>query len=448
MAEVGWSEERLARNVNDLAAATGTSLRLDRRSVAHWLAGRPPEQPVPTLVAEALSRGLGRLVTVAATGLDPGRPADAHTAGQEGTHSDVHVQDAVTALADLAEFGDAQRGSPAGGVHGPAESTAPSRPQAAGGASVRIRTISPERVPAVEAMVRVYSDLDEAFGGGHSRRALAAYLAGGLAPRLRGSGDDQASRSRIWSAAIRLTYRCGFMCFDEELHGLAQRYYRVALDLASEAGDAAAYAIVLRTMSHQARLLGHRRHAVHLAEAAVVTGGRAMPPARSAFLLGQVAVAAAGAGDKTNAVASLSSAERQLNRATSLSATDGSADAAMGGYHHAALAHQQAAVQALLGDRAGAITALTTSIRHRPAKERRARAVTLARLAELQLSQGELEQAVSTWHAFLNDHRHLRSGRATTALNIMRSRLAPYAANVDAAQLLTRAPADDRLRAH
>lgn len=52
------------------------------------------------------------------------------------------------------------------------------------------------------------------------------------------------------------------MCFDDEQHGLAQRYYRTALSLAVQAGDPVAYAITLRAMSVQARSLGHHQHAV------------------------------------------------------------------------------------------------------------------------------------------------------------------------------------------
>ncbi|MFC0040023.1 hypothetical protein [Actinomadura rayongensis] len=361
--------------------------------------GRGPNGALRRLLAEALARGLGRRVTAAAPTRDP-----------------------VTV--------DAPPG-------GPIAPTAP--PRGTGRARAHPSTPAPD----AEAMVRAFATIDDGFGGGHSRVALAAYLARDIAPRLGDIGAGGAARSGLWSAATRLTYRCGFMCFDEELPDLAQRYYRVALDLASAAGDAAARAVVLRTMSNQARLLGHRRRAVHLAEAAVVTGGRAVPPARSAFLLGQVAVASAAAGDRTNAVSSLSAAERQLSRATSQSAAE---DAAMGGYHLAALWHQQAAVRALLGDRAGAVSALAVSLAHRPAQERRSRTITRARLAELQLAQGEVEQAVGTWHAFLDDYRHLRSARATTALRTLRSRLAPHAADRDVAGLLARAGAESRPR--
>jgi hypothetical protein len=86
-------------------------------------------------------------------------------------------------------------------------------------------------------------------------------------------------------------------------------------------------------------------------------------------------------------------------------------------------------VRAKLGDRAGAIQALTVSVRHRPAGERRSRAITLARLAELQLDNGELEAACRTWQRFLHDCPHLSSRRVDRALTSMRARLRPHQNN-------------------
>lgn len=82
-----------------------------------------------------------------------------------------------------------------------------------------------------------------------------------------------------------------------------------------------------------------------------------------------------------------------------------------GGCDVAALARQQAAVRAQLGDCDGAIRALTVSVRHRPAGERRSRAITLARLAELQLDTAAVETARGTGQRFLQDYPHPRSRR-------------------------------------
>jgi tetratricopeptide (TPR) repeat protein len=222
--------------------------------------------------------------------------------------------------------------------------------------------------------------------------------------------------------AARLTYLCGFTHYDDELHGTAQHYYLTTLRLAAEAGDATGYAVTLRALSGQARILGHHRQAVQLAEAGV----RAVPgnagSQTSAFLFGQLAVAHAANGSRRDAVRHLITAEQHLDRARD-------APGPIGGCHPASLAHQQAAVRAKLGDRTGAIQALTVSIQHRPPEERRSRALTLARLAELQLDHGELEAACATWQRFLLDYPYLRSRRLDRAFRSMRARLRPHSTN-------------------
>lgn len=169
--------------------------------------------------------------------------------------------------------------------------------------------------------------------------------------------------------------------------------------------------------------IGHHRQAVDLAIAAVHAAPSATEAQTSAFLLGQLAVAHAAAGDRWEAIQHLSVAERHMDRAQDAPAQ------LIGGCHTASLAHQQAAVRANLGDRAGAIRALTISIRHRPASERRARAITLARLAELHMDTGELEAACQAWQRFLQDYPHLRSRRVSRAATSMHTRLRPHQNN-------------------
>lgn len=74
-----------------------------------------------------------------------------------------------------------------------------------------------------------------------------------------------------------------------------------------------------------------------------------------------------------------------------------------------------------------------------PPTERRSRAILLARLAELQLRVGHLDQAVNTWHHFLDELPTLSCGRATTALKTMRASLRSHARTPSAANLLHRA---------
>lgn len=424
LTETGWTEQQLARAVNVTGAEAGVTLRYDRSAVSHWLAGRRPWGPVPALVAETLSRRLGRPVSLADAGLPVQRDA-----------AEQRAENAVDMLVQLAAFSGGRPRVLASGAYSLADLAVPDWARAR--APVRIRRndedrLVPARVAAAEEMMSLFTDIDTNFGGGRARAALAGYLAYDVAPCLNAAASKPL-HARMLTVATQLTYLCAFMCFDDGQHALAQRYYRTALDLAVRNGDPAAYAIGLRALSVQARELGHHRPALHLAEAAASTGRRQFPPERHAFFLGQVAVAAAADGDRRGAIEALGAAERLLGKASTCGL--------MGSYHPAALAHQQAAVCELLGDRRGAIDAMSMSVRHRPQGERRSRAITTAWLAELQLAHGHLDEAVVTWHSFLDDYPYLRSGRASAAFKRLRSLLRPYAANKSAARLLTQAAA-------
>jgi tetratricopeptide (TPR) repeat protein len=410
LAETGWTEARLAREVNAAGAETGLALRYDRSAVSHWLAGRRPWGPVPSLLAETLSRGLRRTVTVAELGLDARRSSDTASVKLEVSAVGSYR---LAALAVPTWERASVTSSGACSVPDP-----PSR-------------LTAGQIASAEQMAALFDESDAAFGGGRTRVALAGYLAHDVVPLLRLAARP-ALRARMFTVATQLSYLCAFMCFDDERHALAQRYYLTALDLATENGDAPGYAIAQRALSVQAGILGHHPEALALAEDAARTGRRVLPPGRHAFFVGQLAVAQAATDDRRGALATLRTAERLHSRADPVSAP-------MGGYHLAAMYHQVAEACALLGDRAESVTALSESVRHRPVHERRSRAVITARLAEHQLATGHLEEAVATWHAFLDDYPLLRSGRATSALRGMRSRLRPHSGNVAVARLLTRA---------
>jgi hypothetical protein len=424
LAETGWTGEQLARAVNTVAAEAGVPGTCDRTAVSHWLAGRWPRPPVPELLAEALSRGLGRPVAV----------ADFAPRSRSGTRSrsGAPPRPGVELLASLARvqssgreasayslelLADLREGEPAVTLD-PVEN-----------AGTRL---SADQVAATEAMATLFAAGDAAFGGGHSRQALSAYLAQDVLPRLRSAGGA-AIRRRMFISASQLAYLCGFMCYDDELHGVAQSYFAVSLGLARESADQASHAITLRAMSVQARQLGHFRDSVGLAEASVANGA-GLEPGRQAFLYGQLAVAHAADGARADALSCLATAERFLDRASSAATS-----VLTGAYHPAALYHQQAVVCALLGDRKAAVASLSHSARHRPAAERRSGAIILARLAEMQLSCGHVEESTVTWHRFLDDYGALQSGRATTALRNLRAGLRPYGTNPLVRVLLSRA---------
>ncbi|WP_018349759.1 hypothetical protein [Longispora albida] len=437
LTEAGWAGQDLATAVNTAAAESGLSLTYDRKSVSHWLSGMRPRAPVPALVVEALSRRLQRPVSLAEAGLSA-QPAPAAVAdAQPGRPQQLDWDESdVVIFRGQQPVTRRKRATDLSSVYSVAALAVPGWPQA----QALVRSAPAEwfdeagrvgtpHAEAAEALLELFHHSDIRSGGGLARRALSAYLAADLLPRLRAPMQGRL-RHRVLRVATRLTYLCAFMCFDDEQHGLAQRYYRAALRFAAENDDPGSYAITMRGMSVQARLLGHYAEAVELGEAAI-NANRYGEPSRMAFIQGQLAVAHAAAQERGPALSCLSAAQRSLDRSTS--------GAPVGAYHLASLAHQQAAVQAILGDRRRAIAALAESIRHRPAAERRSRAILLARLAELQLQHGHLEEAVASWNDFLDLYPSLRSGRVLSALKALRARIRSYPTHPAARILLRRA---------
>ena len=420
--EARWTGQALARAVNRAGAEAGLTLTYDRTAVAHWLAGVRPSAQVGKLVAEVLSRRLGRVLTLQDVGFGaPGMPPVAETARVPATRPD-----SVARLAELcaADADPARRaalrelvfsvaaliGAAGRGYHPPEPPPPPVAP-------------GRERAQMVRAMTGMFSAADGSFGGGHIRPALTAYLSGHVVRWLR-----EPARPGAWNelaaAVAELVYLAAFVSYDCALSGLAQRYYLTALGLAEQAGAAALHATILRGMSVQAYGLRHHRAALRLAEAAA---GRAtmLPAPCAAALFGQLAVAEAVNGRLREAGAQLSRAERLLDRS-------GAADGPVGAFHSAALHYQAAEVQAAAGNPRGAITLLSTSILQRPGEERRSRAVTTARLAQLQLEVGYLEAACATVAELCDDYPYLSSVRVDAALDGLRLRLRSFSGNGEA----------------
>jgi len=429
--EARWTGGELARAVNAVAAESGLDLNYRRASTAQWLSGGCPRPPVPELIAEALSRELDRDVTPS----DAGFGADWRPFGEEG---DPVLPEQLNRLAADTSRRSLLRYS----VFRLALLTVPGPGAGPAGPVARRRgagAIGEAEIEAAETALGLFSATDRALGAGAVRVALADYLANTISPWLRAGGVTPAVHRGLQSVAAELAYLCGFMCFDDELHGPAQHYFRAALRLAAESGDAVRYAITLRAMSVQASALGHRVQAVHLAETAMSSASAEAPQQVRAFLLGQVAVATASVGDRRRTTATLQAAERALAEAADRSSV-------MGAYHHGSLVYQRAAAIAGLGDKAGAIKALRESIRLRPEGEYRALAITQARIAELSLDGGRIDDAVAAWNRFLDIYPTVRSGRTRSALRTLQARTRSHQGISAVKKLSARAAAESGRR--
>lgn len=423
--EAGWTGSAFARALSDCAAENGLAARYDRSSVSHWLAGRRPSPPAPGLMTEVLGRRLLRAVTTVDLGLAAedapappwwesdvlGQLDRVHDLGGPGPRADVYsvaVAEAVTATR-----------------RAPSPSTVDDGPR-----------LDACRIKAAEHMLTVLSEADAARGGGHIRKAATGYLATHIRPMLTAPGSARR-RASAQLIAGKIAYLCGFASFDDRRNAEAQRYYLIARGLAADAGDVRLHAFSLRQMSLQAQHLGHLPLAHRLAEAAVSLAGTAVSGADRAFLMAQLAVTSAGTCGARAALAAFRACEKAL---------DGQPDTrrAIATYHRAALAHTEALVRDHLGDAHAATTALRASIIRRPAIERRARALSLARLGGLHLSQGHLRSAVETWHTFVAEAPDIDSRRVDAALAQIRASLRSHPHDPGARALLRRMAGERR----
>lgn len=284
----------------------------------------------------------------------------------------------------------------------------------------------------VTQMTERVSELDDQFGGRHARPMAAAFLVNTVAGYLHAQAPD-AVRKEMMSAAADLCYLTGYMAVDEGLHGLAQRYYLKALELAGAADDHLTYCTTLRGMSVQVVDLGHGRHALRLADAAAAASPHAGPRMR-AFLAGQQAHAAAQLGERDSALLRMKEAEKAMDVAESQARAFGSYDPSSLMYHVAQVRHE-------LGDAAGAVESMQESNRLRHSLYRRAKVRHLGLTAERQLAIRRLEAAVGTWNEALDDYPMVQSGRCDDRMREMVSVLSPYSSNRQARALLERATA-------
>ncbi|MEU9047231.1 MULTISPECIES: tetratricopeptide repeat protein [unclassified Kitasatospora] len=423
LTEAQFTQGAFARAVNLVGTESGRPTNYSQPNVSQWVAGTEPEAPAQTAILEALARRLGRLVTHSEAGFPS--PPDLPT-GPTGT---------VEALIELGRADmDPSRRSVLGASLFAVALTVPGwQDVLARAESIQrgetIRIGMPE-VASVIAMTEELSSIDDKFGGRAARPMAASYLVNTVGPYLRAEAPE-AVRQAMMSAASDLCYLTGYMAVDEGLHGLAQRYYVKALELAGIADDHLTYCTTLRGMSVQAVDLGHGKRAMQLADAASAASPVAGPRMR-AFLAGQQAHSAAQIGDTATAMRLIGEAERAMDRAESESKAFGSYDPSSLNYHIGQVRYE-------LGDLTGAVESLELSDKLRHDVYRRTRVRYGALLAEWQLKAGKSEQAWATWHGVLDDYPLVQSGRADAKIRNMLGLLTSHPTNPDARDLYERA---------
>ncbi|MCK8680209.1 hypothetical protein [Streptomyces lichenis] len=432
LAATGWTQTQLAGAVNRVAREAGLPGGCDKHNVSKWLGGTVPRRSVRPLVLEALARRLGRPVTYAEAGWPP------PVTGSGPAASDA--EDTVEGLVSTgrADMDPARRTVLAASLYSAALPVPLFRDLAEQTDSVatgRTTRIGPGEVATVRTMTeRIAGILDE-LGGAHARPMAAAFLVNTVGPWLRASASGPVRRSML-AAAADLVYLTGWMAMYERDHGLGQRYYLRALELAGTAEDHVTYCRTLRGMALQAANLKHGRRALELADSAA-EAAPAGGPRLQAFLAGQQAHGAALVGDRRQAFARLRETEAALSRA------DDHRDH-LGGYDLAAYHFHVSSVTYALGDVPASVRAMQDSNRVRPPVERQGRAHATGLLAQRQMEMGHLDAACETWGRFLDDYEGLSSSRADEHFEVLTRRLRSH--HVPAARALRERVADVALR--
>ncbi|MFI6642194.1 tetratricopeptide repeat protein [Streptomyces sp. NPDC050504] len=421
--ESGWTLSQWARAVNLVGSENGTPLRYNASAMHHWLAGTTPRSQVRRFVVEAFSRRLERPVTFAEAGFS-----------DLPDHS-TQQPDTVEGLLELGKDDmDPSRRRVLGAGLFSVALTIPGWPDLVSRAEAaqtgRTARIGMADVDMVIAMTERVSGLDDEFGGRYARPMAAAFLVNTVAPALRADGSE-AVKNAMRSAASDLCYLTGYMAVDEGFHGLAQRYYLKALELAGTANDHITYCTTLRGMSVQAVNLGHGQTAMRLANSAAAASPQAGPRMR-AFLAGQQAHAAAQIGDRHAALSYLREAEAAMDKAESRATTFASYDPSSLTYHVGQVRYE-------LGDVKGSISALAESDKLRHHTFRRSRVLHLSMMAERQLELGHLEAACDTWGRVVDIYPHIESGRCDQRLATLLERVRPFTKNQTARSLYERA---------
>ncbi|MCP9206856.1 tetratricopeptide repeat protein [Streptomyces cucumeris] len=419
----GWTLRQWVQEINRIGTERGTPQKYREPSAHQWLRGHLPKEATRPLILEAFARKLGRPITHAESGFPV-------TADESNARPST-----VEGLVDLGRQDmDPSRRSVLGASLFSVALTVPHWPDVVGRMEAagkgRVQRAGMADVDMVTAMTERISEADDQFGGRHARPMAAAFLVNTVVPYLKADAPE-AVRKAMMSAASDLCYLTGWMAVDEGLHGLAQRYYVKALELAGASEDHLTYCTTLRGMSVQAVDLGHGREAMRLADAAASASPKAGPRMR-AFLAGQQAHAAAQIGERETALLRLREAESAMDKAESREKAFGSYDPASMNYHISQVRFE-------LGDIHGSIAAMQQSDALRYSVYRRTGVRHRAMLAERQMQVGHLEAACATWHQALDDYPLVQSGRADERMRVMAGLLRPHLKNRVARELRERA---------
>ncbi|MFB8173801.1 hypothetical protein ACFC60_38210 [Kitasatospora purpeofusca] len=384
--QLGWSPERLARELNLTLPAR---LAISSTAPYKWRdRGMVPRSPHDQAVCEVFSRTLGIAVTYeqlwgrmgghrGAKILSPRLLTDPWTADTAQTALRETAADAgPVRLTDLfrgADLAEAAR-----------RLTTP--PPALGGDGAL--RVDPALVGELDAAHRSKQRLERSCGGGLVLGPARAELAMVTKLLELGAYDEPLGRA-LYGAAGRLARLAAWAAYDLGHDATAQRAFAAALRAAHLSGERRAGVavlgglVVLATGSAGGRGLD----AVTVLAEAVAAAGDALGPADRALQLGRIARAHGRRGDAAGLAEAAERAFAEL---------DGEVHGAVGGEARADLAGMVGEGHLFLGEHRRAQELLTEAVAALGPARARARALLMVRLAESQRLAGAAAEAVRT----------------------------------------------------
>ncbi|MGW5851703.1 hypothetical protein ACWFQ8_27785 [Streptomyces sp. NPDC055254] len=424
--ETGLTYEALAHRLNASARAAGLSTAYDRTSIAHWLRGSTPRDPLPGLLCEILSRHLRRPVGPADIGMGHAPPSGPPTsaadllAGVPGLRPQPHrrrrADHGGLRVPEQRETPDGRGGSGAppalgeprppgepvrsGASHPPG---APHSPRASGQGSpagARIAALSHSGLRRTAEVF--FAGQADALGGDATAPVLLAYLQSTFRPVLTASVGSLTPPELSHAARTVLLLARSYA--DQCAFAASRRTLGRAASLAELAGESATRAIALRMLSQDA--LDHHQSAVALSyvrQAREAASGA--PAAVRAYVAAQAAHVHAALGHRDSALAWLDTAGRLRGRLP----VDPDP---FHTYRPTALDFKRAVVLGLLGDYEAAHAALDASLETRPEEQERAITLTHVERARLYRLDGREADAAAELRRAQHLNRGVRSPRA------------------------------------
>jgi hypothetical protein len=426
--DAGCSYASLALRINELGRRQGAEPHYDKASVTRWLQGQQPRGSTPELIAAVLSERLDRPVSPADLGFlaEQQRPVVGRAL--------VYGEDVGETLHTLAELGstDISRRTLLGSV--PFVAGALANPQRAWllwlveqidqpglrGTAHLAAVSSTGPVEQVHAMISMFDQMDNLYGGGGVRTSIVHYLSTEIVPMLQQRGVPTHQQRQLFAAAARLAAMAGWSSYDAGEYGLAQRYMTQGLRLCAESGDRVLGGQILAGMSHLATNLGRPDEGVTLARAGIATARSSGSPLGLMRLYAMAARGHAALGHHHETAEALKQAENKWG--ASRGAAHESPWVRFLDHHYlqaeSALCYRDLglAVQAerMAGDSVSA-----------NADRRRRQAISRSVLATAHLQQNRLDEAIGTASEALDTLGSVHSERSIQALRDFRRRLEP-----------------------